>query len=344
MFVASLGNSSDWIPALKKLVIHMGAHRCGSTAIQSALRREQQQLADNGIGITLRADMVGGGLDLRRLHRYHTINPVWQKKLRDIASALDNSKYDMLVASEENLMGTMPGVRGSGFYPHFHRFVSGVNRLQSIVGDAFFIAPRLVIRRQDKYLESVYAFRVSRGLDQGFERFLKSVPARKVSWLRLAEHLRSLPDTTDPQVALLEAWPKGSAASLAIKFLVGDNNLEPSVRRLTGNTRHSATALRLILAFNKAKIRWQDEPWRQDVFDLAEIYKDDQDADISFAVKGRLSDKEFKRFTKNYSPTAKLGFDAEERQRFLASFAEENRRLLSLSIVSSPKDAWDFEA
>ena len=287
--------------------------------------------------------MIAGGMDLRRLHRYHTINPIWQKKLKHTVQALDDSRHDTIVASEENLMGTMPGVRSKGFYPHFHRLVRGMGRLQMMLDGKVTIAPRLVIRRQDKYLESVYAFRVSRGMDRDFHRFVRSATRRSISWLRLARHLASLPSPVEPRIALLEAWPKGRAAAQALQFLIGDHDLEPSVRRLTGNTRHSPVALRLILALNKAGIVWQEAPWRQDVFDIVEIYREDPHADIRFALQGRLSKREFGRFERYYSPEAKLGFSSDERAEFLSEYADENHRLLALDIVGSPADAWDFE-
>lgn len=285
--------------------------------------------------------MVAGGMDLRRLHRYHTINPIWQKKLKHTAQAIYDSSFNIIVASEENLMGTMPGVRSKGFYPHFHRLTRGIERLQMMLDDVT-IAPRLVIRRQDKYLESVYAFRVSRGMKRDFDRFIRNATKRSISWLRLAEHLQSLPVPAEPKIALLEAWPKGRSAAQALRFLVGENDHEPAVRRLTGNTRHSASALRLILAMNKAKIEWQNASWRQDVFDLVDIYQNDPNADVSFVLKDRVSTREFDRFKRHYSPDAKLGFSEDERTGFLAAYADENKRLLAMDIVGSPANAWDF--
>ena len=285
--------------------------------------------------------MVAGGMDLRRLHRYHTVNPIWQKKLKHTAQAIHDSRYDIIVASEENLMGTMPGVRSKGFYPHFSRLIRGVERLRRMLDDVV-IAPRLVIRRQDKYLESVYAFRVSRGMDRDFDNFVRRATKRPISWLRLARHLQSLPEPVEPKIALLEAWPKGRSAVQALQFLIGEHELEPAVRRLTGNTRHSAVALRLILAMNKAKIAWREAGWRQDVFDLVEIYRDSPEADISFVLKERVSKREFDRFTKSYSPEARLGFSDDERAVFLANYEAENKRLLAMDIVGSPASAWDY--
>lgn len=325
---------------MKKLVIHMGAHRCGSTAIQSLLRREQDQLLDRGVRVHLRADMVSGGIDLRRLHRYTLVNPSWQRKLKQISQSLCAMEHDVLLASEENLMGTMPAVRGHGFYPNFDRLIRALTRLDALVGDSVEIAPRLVVRRQDHYLESVYAFRVSRGFDRGFDSFVRTVTRSPISWLRLGQAMSRLPATVDPAIALLEAWPKPAAADKALDFLIGPNNVELSAHRLTGNTRYSSSGLRLILALNRAKIDWQNAAWKRDVFDLVDIYRDNPDADLAYVVKHRLEARAFARFEKHYTPDGKLGFSSNERDALLAQYADENREFLNLPIVAGTTDSW----
>ena len=326
---------------MKKLIIHMGAHRCGSTAIQSMLRREQDQLQKMGIRVVLRADMVSGGMDLRRLHRYRTMNPIWQTKLKKAVAALEDTSAHTLLASEENLMGTMPAVRSKGFYPHFTRLTGGLARLGKMLEGKATIAPRLVVRRQDRYLESVYAFRVSRGLSIGFDSFIKSVTKSKVSWLALAKSMGGLPANVQPQIALLEAWPKPTAGDKALTFLIGDHDVQMQTRRLTGNTRHSETALRLMLAMNKAKIAWQSADWKQDVFDLVDIYQDEPEADMIFALKDRVPVRDYTRLTQVYSPTEKLFFDDEQRQTMLASVAQENAELMRMSMVVSAAETWN---
>lgn len=318
----------------------MGAHRCGSTAIQSLLRREQDQLLDRGVRVYLRADMVSGDMDLRRLHRYMLVNPSWQRKLKQIAQSLCAMDHDVLLASEENLMGTMPAVRGHGFYPHFDRLIRALARLDVLVGGTVAIAPRLVVRRQDHYLESVYAFRVSRGFEKSFDSFVRTVTRSPISWLRLGQTMSRLPATMDPAIALLEAWPKPAAADKALDFLIGPSDVELSVHRLTGNTRYSSSGLRFILALNRAKVAWQNADWKRDVFDLVDIYRDDPEADLAYAIKHRVGAREFARFESHYSPEAKLGFTSDERAAFLAQYADENREFLNLPVVTGTADSW----
>ncbi len=319
---------------MKKLVIHMGAHRCGSTAIQSMLRRERATLADNGVRVHLRADMAERGMDFRRLHRYRSVNPLWHAKLQDIASRLAAVTEDTLLASEENLMGTMPAVRGNGFYPHFDRLVRGLAKLDATTGKIIQIAPRLVVRRQDNYLESVYAFRVSRGLTKTFDTFLASVDGKSISWLRLAKLLAALPQTIAPSIAILETWPKPSAADKALEFLIGPNDVALSTRRLTGNTRYSSQQLRLILALNQAKIAWQEAVWRDDVVGCQLVDEALQ------RLKDHVSSGAYARFEQHYVPDAKIGFSDTERGQFLAGYTRENQEFFSLPIVCAEAGVW----
>lgn len=325
---------------MKTLIFHMGAHRCGSTAVQSVLRRERTALAEMGVGVSLRSDMLGGDFDLRRLHRYHSFNPLWRQKLNRTAQQLCAMPFDTLVMSEENLMGTMPMVRGAEFYPHFHRLVQGLGRLHAKLAGKVQIAPRLVVRRQDRYLESVYAFRVSRGFQDGFDRFVKEAGDIRRGWLQLAEQLSALPDGVDTRIAMLEAWPKGNGSASALEFLIGAHDLPMSVRRLTGNTRWPTPALRVALAMNRAGIRWKDEDWSPALFETMagdDIGSDEQVLDL---LKPHVRISSLKRFKGHFAAPVKLGFDEDERKDFLKAQEKDNKAFCALPVVQGDYDLW----
>ncbi len=324
---------------MKKLVLHLGAHRCGSTAIQSLLRREHTALAGEGIGVFLRADMAAGGFDLRRLHRYRSLNPVWRSKLTKTARSIEGMQQQTLVVSEENIMGTMPAVRSSQFYPHFSSLVQSLVKLAELMREPLTIAPRLVVRRQDHYLESVYAFRVARGLAMGFDDFIKAATRTRISWLELVRAFDGAPPSIAPSVGILEAWPKPTAGAEALEFLIGDNTIKLSQRRLTGNTRSSAAELGFMLAMNRAKIGWRGADWVNDVLGHLQSGVSGE-IEAEYALKQAVSAAVFKRFDRHYSSANKLGFDDNERAVFLANYSEENKELLAMPIVSSKADVW----
>lgn len=324
---------------MKKLVLHLGAHRCGSTAIQSLLRREHDALTGAGVGVFLRADMTTGGFDLRRLHRYRRANPIWRAKLQKTARAIEAIPQQVLVVSEENIMGTMPAVRSNSFYPHFANLVQSLVKLASLSREPLTIAPKLVVRRQDHYLESVYAFRVSRGLALGFDDFVKTATRTRISWLGLAKAFDGVPSSVLPSVGILEAWPKPTAAAQALAFLIGDNRIELSQSRLTGNTRRTPTDLRLMLAMNRAKIDWRDAAWEPDIFGGAKDEGGLEDGAIGM-LRTCLSAVELQRFQEHYRQTEKLIFTSDERTAFLAGYSQENEELMAMPIVNGPMGVW----
>lgn len=324
---------------MKKLVLHLGAHRCGSTAIQSLLRREHDVLEGAGIGVFLRADMTAGGFDLRRLHRYRRANPIWRSKLAKTARAIAAMPQQILVVSEENIMGTMPAVRSTRFYPHFSNLVQSLVKLSELSKDSLETLPRVVVRRQDHFLESVYAFRVSRGLAAGFDDFIKAATQTRISWLGLARAFEGVPPSISPAFALLEAWPKPTAAAQALEFLIGENSIELSQQRLTGNIRRSVADLSLMLAMSRAQINWQNAAWKNLMVNQNKAGTDDGREAID-VLKQNVSVGEFQRFEAHYSKPGKFGFDDAERAEFIQSYVEENNQFLRMGLVCGDASVW----
>lgn len=321
---------------MKKLVLHLGAHRCGSTAIQTLLRREHDVLEGADIRVFLRADMIAGGFDLRRLHRYRRGNLLWRSKLAKTARAIEAMPQQTLIVSEENIMGTMPGVRSNRFYPHFFNLVQSLVKLSELGKKPLLIAPRIVVRRQDHYLESVYAFRVSRGLSASFDAFIKAATRTRISWLGLSKAFDATPPSISPAFALLEGWPKPTAADQAMTFLIGENSLELSQPRLTGNIRRSAFELKLMLAMNRAGIDWRGAPWKEHLLNTPP----DNEAEALRLLKQHLSAEQFQRFEGHYSQLFKLGFDDGERAAFVEGYREENSQFLRGDFVQSDASVW----
>lgn len=96
-----------------------------------------------------------------------------------------------------------------------------------------------------------------------------------------------------------------------------------------------------MLALNKAKIEWQSADWKQDVFDLVDIYQDEPEADLIFALKDRIPKRHYARFSQLYSPQAKLFFDDEQRQAFLDGVTESNAELMAMDMVVSEPETWN---
>lgn len=248
--------------------------------------------------------------------------------------------FDTLVISEENLMGTMPMVRTAQFYPHFHRLVQGLGRIHAGLERTVQIAPRLVVRRQDRYLESVYAFRVSRGFQGSFDEFVSKTGDMRSSWLRLAEQLSTLPAGLDTRIAMIESWPKGSGSTKALEFLIGPNDLTMSVRRLTGNTRWPKLALRAALAMNRAGINWRDEDWSGGFFKNLEDIADGKDEGPHDLLQPFLDGDAYRRFSDHFAAEVKLGFNDTDRKDFLKAHEAENKAFCAMPMVQGDYGLW----
>lgn len=325
---------------MKKIILHLGAHRCGSTAIQTMLSRQRAALLNNGVSVCLREDMMRGEYDLRRLHRYKSLNPFSAMKLRQLAAQIDKQPNDTLVMSDENIMGTMPGVLDNRFYPFFPLLVNGMVKLQNQLGNDYSLCPRLLVRRQDQYIESVYAFRVPRGLTLDFDEFLARIDRKSLSWLRVATLLQQTSAILSPRVDVLEGWPKETAAQNAADFLSLPALGGAMPRRLSGNIRRSKGELRLILALNRAAISL-DHAEKSGV--LNDQSGSDAQMDIVQAMrllKSSVTAHQLATLEQAFSAEAKLGFSEDERRTFLALYAQENQQLLKMDIVHADPSVW----
>jgi hypothetical protein len=318
----------------------MGAHRCGSTAMQSFLSQERSTLKKLGIDVHLRSDLSSGAIDLRRLHRHHRFDPRRYFKLRRAFRQIQELDDDKIIISDENLMGTMPGVRGHGFYPHVGALVQALVDLKGLAQDNLEVAPRLIVRRQDHFLESVYAFRVSRGLAMSFDAFITAVARTRLSWLRIAQMLEDQSSVLTSQIAVVEAWPRMSGASQALAFLTGTPEAEATVTGLAGNRRQTKNALAVMLALNQAKINWRKIPMLSNALNQLAKETTSAEGEQLDRITEHLSIWQAQRLTTCFNPVIKLQFTNAERQALLAEYEDENRAFFKLPLVVSNHETW----
>lgn len=320
--------------ALKKLILHIGAHRCGSTAIQTMLDGLRRELKETSVSIVMRRDMECGILDFRRLHRFNRLNPMWIYRLWRLADDIKKSASRTIIVSEENIMGTMPGVLSSEFYPYFSKLISGFAFLAGQLTSEWEICPRLVVRRQDHYLESVYAFRVSRGLMLGFNDFLAQFDVSSLSWLPFLDQLSSLQDTCDVKIAAIETWRGDNAVNEAAQFLEIPHKPEMNLQRLRGNRRYDEKTLRLMLACNRAGVEGNID------LDKAQLHTGNPTAIIE-QFGDRITSKQRSQLINELSDPLELGFSEFGRHSFMAAFKDQNNEFLNHDSVVSGSTVWD---
>lgn len=140
------------------IVLHLGAHRTGTTTLQEYLRRHRPGLAARGVLPLLPAALRGP--DLRGLVQRNGAGPA-RAALSAIISAAREGGAAVLLVSEENLCGNLRGLLRDGqLYPGL---AARLSRLAPALG----AGPRrigLALRPQAAWWGSVLAFAVSRGL------------------------------------------------------------------------------------------------------------------------------------------------------------------------------------
>lgn len=229
----------------KQIIIHAGLHRCASTAIQDMLRANQQAIEAAGFALLTRPQLEGPlfGRQLRLLYRHAPGSWTAKARLALVRGGLDRIAADKILISEENLAGVMPGVLDNRFYPHWNAFLAAVKALSL----DFDVRLKLVVRRQDRYLESAYAFRVVRGLRQSFPEFLASIGPEHISWLSLSRAIEAagLADLTN--MSPMESWPPDDPGMWAAHFLELGGIITPAHSRLGGNQRPAVKKLQALI-------------------------------------------------------------------------------------------------
>ena len=162
----------------------MGVHRAASTAIQNYLDWSRSGLLKYDVSLLVPADSRGQVYKghFTKLKNLSALSPRKLYLEKRLSGLLNKIATDMVIISEENLIGTMPGQDTPfGFYPRSPRFFQTLDRWSA----QYEIHPRLIVRSQDKWIQSLYAFRVFRGLKASFGEFVKSIPKGLLDWNRI---------------------------------------------------------------------------------------------------------------------------------------------------------------
>lgn len=218
----------------QQIIIHAGFHRCASTATQNLLRRNRAAIEASGVKLLLREDLEGllSGRQLRLLYRHQDQSMICRLRLWLVKRMLRRLRAKYILVSEELLLGLMPGVRDRGFYPHFGNFLAAIKAL----AEDFDIQLKFIVRRQDRFLESAYAFRVPRGTKVPFKEYVNRIGLGNVSWLSLVRQVEAAGLADQTSFTTIEGLPKGGEGNWILHFLeVGYGAQGP--QRLSGNRR-----------------------------------------------------------------------------------------------------------
>lgn len=162
------------MPAQPKLYLHIGAGKCGSSAIQLALRENHQELRASGVLIPASDLTVAGRVDGHQLSFFENLLPIDDaaiatvtQRLEELRRYVDLEGLRAVVISSENLVNTR----------QFARLFAEAPRL-------FNLEVVVYIRRQDDYVVAAWNqwyFKVRGSL----EAWLEEVKGSIGNWYRI---------------------------------------------------------------------------------------------------------------------------------------------------------------
>lgn len=177
------------------IILHIGAHRTGSTAIEQTLSANADLLAAEG-------RVIWAPLHLRRMEAFlcrRGQRPTGPEK-EAMADEVRATGASQLVVSEENMIGqmNMNMVQGA--------FYDRARGRMEFLRDLFPAPPRRIalgIRDYESYWLSSYAYVIARSLQPAFADLAAGMAGAKRGWLDLVDDMREVfPD------AEILVWPR----------------------------------------------------------------------------------------------------------------------------------------
>ncbi len=163
---------------MKTLYIHIGTHKTGSSAIQSALKKSKSQLQDCSIFF----DPVGYYLSAELMNSSRLERLVLERFREAFCQKYFTIREAIIVFSGEGFFGD----------PYI-----GYNNISAIADDLHHIFQdfdvRIIasIRKQDTFIESLYHQRIKEGGSCSFERFISAIDIYAFNWYRLLKTYES---------------------------------------------------------------------------------------------------------------------------------------------------------
>lgn len=191
----------------QKIFIHVGAHKTGTTLIQSYLH----QFFNNNLYFYLDPEVINNSGLLGYLYGLES-KPV---NLINLARKSGLSQDATLIVSHESLLGNS-GLQQIGGNSYFYGiFRKSAKRLRLLLPEAD-IHVIFYIRRQDEFLESMYLELLATvNTDYTFNKFISIQEPTRLSWLRVITDLEDVFGADHVQVALFDDIRSGAPTFIA---------------------------------------------------------------------------------------------------------------------------------
>ena len=164
---------------MKKLIIHIGTHKTGTTAIQSFTRANKKLFNRNDYGIIYYADLplsIINKFSLSKHINYHEID-ILKKFLSDKIKG----KYDNYFLSWEGFSGDMAS--------NYRNIKVVSTMLAKAIPDKVLLEIIIFFRRQDDFVQSAYAQFMYTGKFNDFKSFLAQVDRNNLDWNKFIQRI-----------------------------------------------------------------------------------------------------------------------------------------------------------
>lgn len=306
---------------MTRVTLHIGAHRCASTAIQGLVKANKPKLRKRGYRVLLRPQLNQPGplRAMQRLYANRWFDPFARARLAKLGRELEG--IGDAIISEENLCGMMPGQSDHTFYTGKRRLLKAVSVLRRDFDLNFRIV--LMARRQDRFVESLYAFRVRRGERRHFSDFASRFKPAKMDWNRFVMKAEAH--------GLVKNLHIGTVENLSVD-LVSDLFDQPLNGSLEGNESMAPRQLSFWRSLNEQGIEFEDDKQRRALVTALRAHGSvpsqmealSMSDEIALSVRPDQVEKAL--HASKHDPLPR--FNDQERQAFLAPLMAANRIFL----------------
>jgi hypothetical protein len=160
------------------VVLHVGAHKTGTSLIQKYYRDNRRQIVRLGIAYVSRTDT-------NRLIGWGDVTAERPEVLRDRVRAEAAARPAAVLVSHENSLGSPLVERRSGLYPDTEQLAQGLRR----ACEGF--SPRIVfyVRPQEAFIESYYLQTIHQGKFHSFNEWYQGIDEASLRWMPVVDAL-----------------------------------------------------------------------------------------------------------------------------------------------------------
>lgn len=240
---------------MRKVALHLGAHKTGSSYLQNTFDANAASLQEAGVGY----------VPLKELRKTFTERFIWKPKAGDSNELLPGSVQSALhqrvaLISDENILGRLYNFKEGLPYPEAPANLARAVALLAS-GDAA-VTVFLSIRNYADWLESVYLQALRAKVVLPFSVFCKRIDLELISWEKmLAGLLEAMPGCS------FVVWPyehflsgNDPVIDHLARFLEADLSSRPET---PANLSYSAVAYSILLGAKRSRAEIQPEHWEK---------------------------------------------------------------------------------